>query len=56
MRTVIWLLVALSILGFVLAIVGVFGLRFGNITPEGISRGSHYFVLLAIVLALLEKK
>jgi hypothetical protein len=56
MRTVIWLLVALSVLGFVLAVVGVFGLRFGNITPEGISRGSQYFVLLAIALTLLTKK
>jgi hypothetical protein len=56
MRTLIWLLIALSVVGFILAIIGVYTYGIFGVTGEGFSRGANNLTLLAIALILLEKK
>jgi hypothetical protein len=56
MRMLIWLLIALSVVGFILAVIGVYTNGMAGVTGEGFSRGANNLTLLAIALILLEKK
>ncbi len=57
MRNLVWLLVALSALGFVLAVVGsLVGRSVLGVPPEGFSRGSANLALIAIALLLASKR
>jgi hypothetical protein len=57
MRTLAWVLIALSALGFVLAVVGsqVSWILFG-VTSEGYSRACTNLALLAIALLMISGK
>jgi hypothetical protein len=56
MRMLAWLLIALSVIGFVLAIIGSYTNGIAGITGEGFSRGAINLTLLAIALILLDHK
>ena len=56
MRSLIWVLIALSAVGFVLAVIGVYTNGLIGVTAEGFSRGCSNLALLAIALMLATKK
>jgi len=57
MRTLAWVLIVLSAVGFVLAVVGSFvGWIVFGVTSEGYSRGCTNLALLAIALLMISGK
>lgn len=57
MRNLVWVLIALSALGFILAVVGVFmGRPILGVGPEGMSRTCTNLAVLAIALMLATHK
>jgi len=56
MRSLVWVLIALSAVGFIMAVVEVFSYGLFGVTAEGFSRGSSNLALLAIALMLATKK
>jgi O-antigen/teichoic acid export membrane protein len=56
MRSLIWVLIALSAVGFLLAVIGVYSYGLIGVTAEGFSRGCSNLALLAIALMLATKK
>jgi len=56
MRMLAWLLIALSAIGFILAVIGVYTNGLAGVTGEGFSRGANNLTLLAIALILLDHK
>lgn len=56
-RNLVWVLIALSALGFILAVVGVFmGRPILGVGPEGMSRTCTNLAVLAIALMLATHK
>ena len=49
------ILVVLAMLGFVLAVIGVYTNGLAGVTAEGFSRGSTNLALIAIALMFLNK-
>ena len=57
MRNLHILLIALSVLGFVLAVVGtLLGRSIAGVAPEGFSRACSNLALITIALALVGEK
>lgn len=57
MRTLAWILIALSALGFAIAVVGALvGRSLMGVWPEGFSRGCTNLALIAIALLLASGK
>ena len=57
MRTLTWILIVLSGLGFVLAVIGsLMGWAIMGVASEGFSRGCTNLALLAIALTVVSKK
>ena len=56
MRSLIWVLIALSAVGFVLAVIAVYTYGLLGVTAEGFSRACSNLALLAIALMLASKK
>lgn len=56
MRSLIWVLIALSAVGFILAVVAAYSGGLVGISAEGFSRGCSNLALLAIALMLATKK
>ena len=56
MRMLAWLLIALSAIGFILAVIGIYTNGIAGVTAEGFSRGATNLTLLAIALILLDHK
>jgi len=56
-RNLVWVLIALSALGFILAVVGVFvGRPILGVAPEGMSRTCTNLAVLAIALMMATHK
>ena len=57
MSRVLTTLIALSVLGFIVAVLGaIFGLEIFGVDPEGYSRACTNLALIAIALAVCFKK
>jgi hypothetical protein len=57
MQNLIWVLILVSMLGFVLAVVGaLLQMPIMGISPEGFSRTCNNLVLIAIALWLVSQK